>query len=264
MHVIDEGVFRGYVPVNHHWISHNANAYYFASRDAGCEKELPRQVKKNAFSRFDLKGYQVVRGLFLTTVSSGPALSVSEKRITFNIGCSRKFLNVPCIQLLLHPVHRKLAIRPCKASDPFSISWRASPDSPLASKTFLCRHFAAALFEIMEWNPDYTYRIRGVWAARGREEIIVFDLSEAAASFVCSEDNSAIRHKKRVVTFPEAWKSEFGQEFYQYVMNYRFRHVGAHTDWKAECDCRPVEAGKSFDVMSEADMQSVLEGWRMD
>lgn len=42
-----------------------------------------------------------------------------------------------------------------------------------------CPHFGNALYQIMGWNPDYVYRIRGSWAARGRDEIIVFPLTNA-------------------------------------------------------------------------------------
>lgn len=262
MHIIDEGIFRGYVPVNHHWVNSDSNGYYEASNYAGNCSDLPQRIKKNVFSMFDLKGYQIVRGPFLSSIAPGPAITVSIKNISFNIGCVRKFSDISHIQILLHPADRKLAIRPCEANDTYNVNWRNNPDRPIYSKTFICRHFSVALYEIMDWNPDYIYRIRGVWAARENEEIIVFDLSEAVAVVVCSPDEASA--KKRIVTFPEEWESEFGKEFYEYGITHQFRHLSANFDWRSNNKCKPIPEVMQFDVLTDAALQDMIDGLRMD
>lgn len=262
MHVIDEGVFRGYVPINHHWVNNDSGTYYNASNYAGNESGLPQKMKKDAFSMFDLKGYQIVRGQFLSTVAYGPAISISNKGISFNTGCVRKFSEVTNIQILLHPIERKLAIRPCGANDIYNVNWRSDPSGPLYPKTFICRHFSAALFDIMEWNPEYIYRIRGVWASRRGDEIIVFNLSEAAAAILCSVNTDSAPVKKRVVTFPEEWESGFGMEFYQYGITNQFRYLHSNVDWKADSKCKPIPDAMQFDLLSDIDLQDMLEGLR--
>jgi len=263
MHVIDEGVFHGYIPVNHHWVNSDPNTYYEASNLAGNDSGLPKKIKKDSFSMFDLEGYQIVRSPFLSSVALGPAISVSAKSITFNAGCVRKLSDVSHIQILLHPADRKLAIRPCEADDVHKINWRPNPDSPLYSKTFTCRHFTVALFDIMEWNPDYIYRIRGIWASRGDDEIIVFNLSEAAAVVLCTVETDNDPVKKRVVTFPEEWKSEFGMEFYQYGITNHFWHLSPNVDWKADVKCRPIPDSVQFDLLSDVELQDMIEELRM-
>lgn len=262
MHVIDEGVFRGFVPINHHWVNNDSNTYYNASNYAGNESGLPQKIKKDAFSMFDLKGYQIVRGQFLSTVSYGPAISISNKCISFNTGCVRKFSDVSNIQILLHPAERKLAIRPCGASDVYNINWRPDPDSPVYPKSYICRHFSAALFDIMEWNPDYIYRIRGVWASRRDDEIIVFNLSEAAAAILCSVDAKSEAVKKRVITFPEEWESAFGMEFYEYGINNQFRYLHSNVDWKADSKPKAIPDTLQFDILSDMDLQNMIDGLR--
>jgi len=262
MHVIDEGVFRGFVPINHHWVNNDSNTYYNASNYAGNESGLPQRIKKNVFSMFDLKGYQIVRGQFLSTVSYGPAISISNKCISFNTGCVRKFADVSNIQILLHPAERKLAIRPCGENDVYNIKWRPDTDSPLYSKTYICRHFSSALFDIMEWNPDYIYRIRGAWASRKDDEIIVFHLSEAAAAILCSVDTESDTVKKRVLTFPEEWESEFGMEFYEYGINNQFRYLHSNVDWKADSKPKPIPDTMQFDILSDMDLRDMIDGLR--
>ncbi len=270
MHVIDEGVFRGYVPINRHWDNDDAYTYYDASNQAINGKGLPQKIKKDAFSMFNLKGYQIVRGPFLSSVASGPAISISRECITFNVGCARKLSGIAQIQILLHPTERKLAIRPCESNDVYSVSWRPYPEAPLNSKSLICRHFAAALFDIMGWNPDYIYRIRGVWAERGAKEIIVFNLSESVAVMLCAANENlgtseavASAGKKRVITFPEEWEREFGMEFYEHGINNQFRYLNANIDWKADSKCRPITDALQFDLLSEAELQDMIDGLRI-
>ena len=115
MHVIERGTFTGFVPVNHHWVNEDPNSYYEASKKVD-GKRMGRRIRRDSFSAFDLKGYQVVRGQFLTKRSSGPVVTISHNQITFNNGCVRKFDDVPYIQMLLHPTERKIAIRPDRKS----------------------------------------------------------------------------------------------------------------------------------------------------
>ena len=90
-----------------------------------------------------------------------PAITINDKRISFNVECQRKFHDVTYIQLLIHPVERKIAIRPCLAMDVHSIRWRIDADRPFIPKSIACQYFADALYQIMGWNPEYQYRIRG-------------------------------------------------------------------------------------------------------
>ena len=127
MHVIDEGIFRGYVPVNHHWVNDSPSSYYEASNSVN-NTDSPPRLRRSYFSAFDLEGYQVVRGQFLTHRAECPCLTITDKRISFNIECIRRFYNVGYIQLLIHPSERKLAIRPCGEKDVHSIRWISNSD----------------------------------------------------------------------------------------------------------------------------------------
>ncbi len=110
LHVIDGGVFRGFVPINHHWINEDPRLYYDSSNSVD-QKAGKMRFAKSSFSAFDLKGYQVVRNQFTQARYEGPAVTISNNRITFNLFCMRKFADAGYAQLLLHPSERKLAIR---------------------------------------------------------------------------------------------------------------------------------------------------------
>ena len=259
LQVIDDGVFRGYIPINHHWINDDPVSYYEAS------KTVPaggvRRIRKSNFSAFDFDGYQVVRGPFLSSRPECPCLSVTNDRISFNVFCMRKFENVKHVQLLLHPTARKLAIRPCSPGDQHSIRWRSDPEKPVVTKTICCPHFGNALFQIMNWNPDYMYHIRGSWAARARDEIIVCNLANAvpAAVMETASEEEEERIKRRVDMCPEEWQDSFGDEFYDYALDNSFYFLAPKTDWKADSKGVAVPGSQQIAVKTEEDLGISME-----
>ena len=264
MQVIDDGIFRGFVPINHHWINDDPNAYYDASNSVETKAAM-RRIKKSFFSAFEFDGYQVVRGQFLTARFECPSISVTNERISFNVNCMRKFADVPYVQLLLHPAERKIAIRPCRGDDAHSIRWRTDPDRPFLGKSISCQHFGNALYQIMDWNPDYLYRVRGAWAARGAEEIIVFNLSNAAPAAFLNEEVELSAHvrRRRVSLCPEEWSDSFGQEFYEYIVQNGFYFIARNDDWKTQAKARRLSDSINVTVLSVEELQKSIENLRM-
>jgi hypothetical protein len=259
LQVIDDGVFRGYIPINHHWINEDPTSYFEASKSvpAGGVK----RIRKSNFSPFDFDGYQVVRGQFLSTRPECPCLTITNDRITFNVFCMRKFEKVKYVQLLLHPTERKLAIRPCESGDMHHIRWRVDPEKPFTPKTISCPHFGNALFQIMEWNPDYVYHIRGSWAARARDEIIVFTLSNAvpAAYMETVSKDAEETTRRRVDLCPEEWQDSFGDEFYDYALDNSFYFLAPKTDWKADNKSVAPPGMPQMEIKSDEDLDSSIE-----
>ncbi|MEA4950224.1 MAG: recombinase family protein [Petrimonas sp.] len=263
MQVIDDGVFSGFVPVNHHWINTDVNAYFNASNSV-FSKDSPRRVRKNVFSFFDLEDYQVVRAPFLSTLPMGPSILISEKRIRFNRDCIRRFDSVEFVQLLLHPTKRKIAIRTCEASDSHSIVWKRFPYSKMVSKSLLCTYFSIALFEIMGWNPEYVYRTRGCWHHRGGEQMIVFDLEQSEIIITCNTTQpptateQITKGRKRLVTFPEDWGTSFGLPFYEHQMRNQCLDLGSSSGWNSNVKCIPVPSDVKFDLLTPIELEETI------
>ena len=251
MQVIEEGIFRGFIPVNHHWINDDPHSYYSASCASSANSKT-RKIRRNQFSAFNLEGYQVVRSQFLSIGTERPCLSIGSNRISFNTQCALRFIDVPYIQLLLHPSQRKIAIRPCAESSAHSIRWRPGAGRPVKQKTLSCPYFGNALFQIMEWDPDYRYRIRGTWIKKGTEQIIVFDLNNAVPAVNCSKG-------RRVEYIPEEWNDTFGEDFYEHrVQNGLFYDID-HTAWNAQVESVAVPDGYHPFIPSDEDLQESME-----
>lgn len=264
MQVIGDGIFRGYIPINHHWINEDPASYYEASNSVEVGGQQ-KKIRRDLFSAFDFEGYQVVRGQFMTARSECPTLAITNNRITFNVQCVRRFKDVGYIQLLLHPTERKLAIRPCKEGDVHCIRWRPDAERVIVQKTISCQHFGNALYQIMEWNPDYLYRIRGTWVARGSDQIIVFNLTNAVpAAFVESTSDAEQRElrKKRVDLCPEEWNDSFGDEFYEYSIQNSFYFLAPRSDWKAQEKSVLAPGAEQITFLSDLELEESVANLR--
>lgn len=258
LHVIDEGIFQGFIPINHHWINDDPNIYYDISNSIGNHSRA-RQISKSSLSAFDLDGYQVVRSQFTQVRYEGPSITIAGGRISFNLFCMKRFEDVGFVQLLLHPAERKIAIRPCNEHDVHSIRWRPDPTRRIYSKTLNCHHFGNALFSIMEWNPEYIYKIRGIWAKRGEEQIIVFNLVNAMPAVLVPQEIDDKKPQRRVNTCPEEWMNDFGEEFYEHVLENGFYYLAPGAEWKTYTASIPAPGIEQFIVPDPAELQMSME-----
>ena len=258
MHVIDEGIFRGFIPINHHWVNDDPSIYYDLSNSVKQPVRL-RQIEKKQISAFNLEGYQVVRSQFTQVRYEGPAITISGERISFNKFCMKKFESVAFVQLLLHPAERRIAIRPCREHDTHSIRWRPDPTKTLYSKSLNCQHFGTALYRIMEWNPDYLYRIRGTWAKRGQDEIIVFNLVNATPAVLITQDTADNPVKRRVSMLPDEWTDDFGDEFYEHTLENGFFYLTPDADWHAQAESVPAPGIAQMRTPTAEDLQLSIE-----
>lgn len=256
--VINDGIFHGFIPINHHWVNDDPELYYSISNSVS-KTPNNKNVPKRSVCAFNLDGYQVVRNQFTQVRYEGPALTITGGRISFNLFCMRKFENIGYIQLLLHPTERKIAIRPCEEDDIHSIKWRPNPEKRIYSKSLNCQHFGTALYNIMEWNPDYIYKIRGIWARRGREQIIVFDLLKATPAVLLVPDGDEEARKKHIDVYPDEWADGFGEEFYEHVIENEFYYLALDSEWQTYAASIPAPGIKQFSKPSADELHRNIE-----
>ena len=258
LHVVNEGIFKGYIPINHHWINDDPNIYYDISNSVEI-KTKPRTIDKRTFSAFDLEGYQVVRNQFTQIRYEGPAITIGYKRVSFNTFCMKKFNDVSFVQLLLHPAERKIAIRPCQKSSTHSIKWHTNADKPIYAKSLGCPHFCTALFSIMDWNPDYLYKVRGVWIYNHGEQIIIYNLSNAVPTTVIKDDTDDSAKGKRVEMIPDEWGDSFGEEFYEHELGEGAYCLIPDSEWKTYATDIPAPGIDQFALPDSLDVNTHID-----
>lgn len=259
VHVVSEGIFTGYVPVNHHWINDDPNAYFEASNSTEPNaRTFP--IKKSDLCKFNLSGFQVVRGTMMTYRAERPSLTITGDHLNFNTECVRSFSEVGYVQLLIHPSDRRIALRPCSKHAVHSIRWRIKTDTPPGLKIINAPYFCSVLFKIMEWNPDYQYIVRGTYLEQGLERIIVFDVSSAisAAYVECEEDGK----RRRVLLCPDDWNGSFGEEFYDFIVQNDLYYIRRNTLWGSQSEANAVPNGVEFDTPTRSSIDMAIESIR--
>lgn len=256
LQVINVGIFTGYVPINHHWFNDDPNVYFEASNSID-RQGANYQIRKDSLSKFDLKGFQVVRGTTLTARAERPSLTINDRKLSFNTECVKSFIDVSHVQLLIHPSDRRIAIRPCSRHDIHSIRWRTGNETNIIGKVINAPYFSEALYKIMNWNPDYHYIIRGTFMKQGNERIIMFDISSAiSATYVDCEENGK---RKRVLLCPDEWNGTFGEEFYNFIVQNDFYYIKANIMWNSQSMASPVVNGTELDIPTIKNMDEEVE-----
>ena len=248
MHVIESGIFQGYVPINHHWVNEDPEKYFQASESVQ-EERGDLRVKRSLVSQFDLTGYQVVRTPFLTARSELPCITLAQEKILFNTPCCRKLCGFDYFQLLLHPYERKLAIRPCGQYDTFAIPWNRN-GKQLLMKMLSCPHFNRALWQIMGWHPDYSYRVMGTWIEQGEDKLMTFNLSKAAPVVRIVPEEGSGRRAKRMFVCPAEWEDSFGDEFYEFSLDNRHFYATSPGSLNSREQSKAVEGMGQLPLLS--------------
>lgn len=160
----------------------------------------------------DLKGYQVTKAE-LFSHNREPAITIWDTRIKFNMACLRKFPGATHIQILIHPEQKRLIIRPCDPEAPDSLRWATGGgEKELKNRDLLCRLFAAKIFDLMDWDKQYRYKLLGKPAIYDNEILFLFKLTDFEL-FVSGSRKSPY--------LPGEWRDYFGIPVEQHEESYK-------------------------------------------
>lgn len=177
----------------------NKAEYYLQNCELITEKdsENPEEV--------ELAGYQVTRAE-LFAHSREPAVTMWPDKIKFNMACLRRFPGITHIQLLIHPEQKRLIIRPCNQELPDALRWATGGgEKEIKNRDMKCKIFAARVYELMDWNTNFKYKMLGKMAVCDDEVLFLFKLTDF--ELFINEG------KYRGSYLPEDWRNYFGLPF---------------------------------------------------
>ncbi len=117
------------------------------------------------------------------------------------------------MQILVHRENKQLAIRPCDEFDLFAFRWGTTKNGKRFPRAVTGKLFFMMICDMMDWNPDYRYKILGRLRRANGEQLFAFDLKsfETYERSVAEEDGK--RKTSRIPVFPLEWKNQFGIPF---------------------------------------------------
>lgn len=273
--VVDNGILRGYVPLDKDWTGFSTDEYQKASESVMSELEDTRQIEYKA--GLDMSGYEVVRSQYFSTTQN-PAMTIADGKLCFNTACLKKFENVEYVELLLNSVNRCIAVRPCDGNNPNAIHWGKLREGRWCALSKSCRGLAKTLFDIMDWDQDLKYRFRGDFIENDDQKVMLFQLDEPemvkTENIVLppkeaeTDDRAEIagRTVKQIINIlPPEWEDTFGRPITSIgeINLLEQRHYAA--DWDV---LRPAKELAEYSTLTSEDLEELLheaekiiEGW---
>ena len=163
---------------------------------------------------FDFDGYQVVRREFFAHTFE-PSITFNNYKVYVNTACLNKFPHADCAQLLINRESHILALRPCAESERDAFAWRNTSGGKRKPRQVTGKFFFAKLFELMDWNIDYRYKLLGKVIHANDEYLIAFDLNASEIYQRIAKDGGKPK-TARTPVFPAGWKDQFGLPYHEH------------------------------------------------
>ena len=150
---------------------------------AQIEGTLPEEEEEESIPLLK-DGFQVVSGSMFSQALE-PVVRISRSGMSFNSTCISRMNRIVSeygiprlvrrqyVEVLFNPVERMLAVRPCDPDHPNAIRWS---DEKGKTVNFGSKAFCTILYTLLDWNPEYTYRVPAIIRTKDDETVLFFDL----------------------------------------------------------------------------------------
>ncbi len=157
---------------------------------------------------FDFNGFQVVRREFFAHLHE-PSVTFNNYKFSVNSACLQRFPNTTSVQVLVNQETKILALMPCPDEAKDSFVWCKTTKEKRSPKPVTCKLFFAKIVDMMDWNPDYRYKLLGKVIRASGETIIAFDLT-ATEVYQRTFPEGSKPKTSRTPIFPASWQNQFG------------------------------------------------------
>ena len=157
---------------------------------------------------FDFDGYQVVRREFFAHMNE-PSATFNNCKFYVNAACLAKFPKTDYVQALINQETKIMALCPCEEEQRDSFLWCSTSKGKRKPKQITCKLFFAQIFTLMDWNPDYRYKLLGKLIHANGKYLLAFDLTatEVYKKTITPEGKPKA---SRTPVFPAEWQGQFG------------------------------------------------------
>ena len=169
------------------------------------------QAASQGEDEIDLGEYEIVRPEFFAHVKE-PALTVNVDKIGVNAACVRLMPDVEYVQILVNRKEKKLLLKPCDEVEITGYRWGRTKAGKRYPSQRTGEPFVLTLCKIMDWNPDYRYKVLGKMVQANGQAVIAFDLTSSEC-FPKAVNRDGKRVSSRQSIFAEQWSGRFGPTY---------------------------------------------------
>ena len=268
LHVIQEGLLKGFVIINPRWGAFTEKDYLLASASVYEDNKIPIipneiqvEVKDGDF---DLRGYELAR-LDFFDVSRTPFVSLNDKAIKFSAECFKRMGTVVQVELLIHPTLKKLAVRPASPENRQSVKWGTKSGATIYPRPIPSSAFYNTMFSLFGWNLDNRYRLYGTAVQNGNEAVLLFDALEPtvflkAKNMDHSEFSAPVvmnRSGKSIGVVPADYSRSFGKS-YLYEQSFSALKAMTKEEWKLRLGGQLFSTREELKVTSYEELRTFI------
>lgn len=163
----------------------------------------------DAGDEFIFDDFQVVRREFFAHLRE-PAATFNKCRFYVNSACLSRFPRADYVQVLINRERQIMALRPCSEGTRDSFAWCSiTKNGKRKPKQTTCKLFFAKIIQMMDWNPDYRYKMLGKMIKANGQYLIAFDLT-ATETYMRTSIDGEKEKVSRTPVFPAEWQDQFG------------------------------------------------------
>ena len=230
LHVITAGILRGFIEINPHWAGFTKEDYFNAVSELEEQSSAtPVANIQDIATAFDLSGFEIARANFFQTPED-ISVSLSAANLLFSRACVLKMGKADVIELLFDPIRKLLAVRTAPEDSKHGIQWASTLDGRRHVKMICGSAFMPLVYEILGWDKETRYKVRGLRRQKDQQSVLFFDLNDAEKyidTIPNDPDNGSSRrcalfedgmkpmaktYKTKVVASPASWVESFGRK----------------------------------------------------
>ena len=269
IHVIDRGIFQGFVVINPRWASFTAKDYFSASQSVSPQDEASASVEiQSTPGDFDLRGFEITRSEFLN-IAHRPTVTFEAKALKFSIACVQKYKDQILIEMLINPVTRKFAIRPADETSRNAVPISVMSGGKRVPRPIPSAAFSGTVFKLFGWNMDYKYRMTGRLVEQDKDVAYIFDAENSEAFFrtllvkganpADTDTTPLTTSGKHIRAVPKSWTSSFGKNFYLHQQPLSILQSQNASDWAMRLQGQLYETGQKLHITPYEELKAYID-----
>jgi len=251
LHVIEDGILQGFVPIHPRWAGFTPDDYLNASRSIATENTSADGVITGQTGDFDFRGFEVARAQFFDTAHR-LSVTFSSESLSFGVECIRKLSNPLYVDILIHPDQQLLAVRPGKKDNKYAYQWSKVNNGIYSPKIISASSFMPTIFSLLGWEANNKYRAIGYRKQKDSEQILIFDLKNTEM-FISTKNIEldasekpplkpiTTSNHKSIIAYPQEWADGFGDSYYNIVSQ---ENTALQGTWNSQNPGTPFETSK--------------------
>lgn len=271
LHVIPEGLLKGFVIVNPRWGGFTKDNYLMASAGADSPEQQPEGASQATLSiaagAFDMRDFKVVHGSLFHDAQR-PVVTASLEGLRFNNASIQRMDSDVYVELLIHPGRKLLAVRPTTKDNRNMVIWAKAAGGKNVNKQIAGTAFMKTMYAVFGWKEAYKYKMSSAILKTDTERVLIFRADDAQILIPAGKVGEGADHGeepgtpntksgKTVVGLPIQLASGFGNNYYEELS---YEHLANMTrgEWKTRVDGKLVKTGMNLQVTDFDTLKSFI------